>query len=559
MDENNQQNYKSRFFAMSCREDVADILGIEDRSLRYFLFRLRPDNMYSCFSINKKSGGRRAISAPDRRLRNIQRKLADILTLVYEPKACVYGFISNQNCIRNAKRHLKPQYVLNIDLKDFFTQIHFGRVSGMLKSPPYSFPNEVAVTIAQIACYKGILPQGAPTSPIISNMICKPLDNALMKLAKTTNSTYTRYADDITFSTYRRKFDESLAVIKNGQVLLSNTIIGIIAKHSFVVNEDKISFRPKTKRQEVTGITVNKFPNLKREYLRLLRIILFRCKKEGLYITAKEYVAKGCCNNPEIARIVSDPHMEQRIVNWFKKVLVGKVHYVRQVRGKTDTYFICYAKQINEIFAENLFKLNQYNALLNIAQNCTFVIMHDRDDDFIQGSGFIVPGYGLFTSNHLTESDKLFDVCRYQEYPDKHVGQISNIVNLITSDHDIDYALYSLNIDSDINTLQIGDSRNLQIGDPIICIGYPKYLKGNSPNISTGNITSMKEHLGEVFYTVNCGIYHGASGGIVLSAENKVIGIIKGGVDSFVEEHENENQGFVPIHLAIEHYNNNIK
>ena len=100
----------------------------------------------------------------------------------------------------NAQRHVKKKYVFNLDLENFFDQVHFGRVRGMLMKPPYGIGAEAALVIAQIACYKGKLPQGAPTSPILTNMVCAPLDTQLIRLAQKYKLHYTRYADDISFS-----------------------------------------------------------------------------------------------------------------------------------------------------------------------------------------------------------------------------------------------------------------------------------------------------------------------------------------------------------------------
>ena len=126
--------------------------------------------------------------------------------MVYKTKPAAHGFVLDKNVATNAKGHVKKKYVFNIDLENFFDQIHFGRVRGMLMKPPYNLGEEAALVISQIACYKGKLPQGAPTSPILTNMVCAPLDTQLTKLAKKYNLQYSRYADDITFSTYKADF-----------------------------------------------------------------------------------------------------------------------------------------------------------------------------------------------------------------------------------------------------------------------------------------------------------------------------------------------------------------
>ena len=146
------EEVKKAFLELKTREDVATILGIRERSLRYFLFKRRPERLYKTFTIKKRNGTERQISAPCREWKTIQRKLADVLSCVYTPKVCAYGFIPGKSIVGNATQHTKRNLVLNIDLQDFFTQIHFGRIRGMLMKPPYSIGEEAATTIAQIAC-----------------------------------------------------------------------------------------------------------------------------------------------------------------------------------------------------------------------------------------------------------------------------------------------------------------------------------------------------------------------------------------------------------------------
>lgn len=262
------------FDSAKTREDIANLLEISDKSLRYFLFVERPEYMYKTFKIPKRRGGTREIHAPINKWRNLQRKLAYVLALKYRPKVCAYGFIKNKNILDNASKHVKKSEILNIDLKDFFTQFHFGRIVGMLKAKPYSLGEEAARTIAQITCLNGVLPQGAPTSPILTNMLCSPLDNQLMQYAKKHALVYTRYADDITFSSFGKSISENIVFSVDNKLHLSDSLVNIFVKNSLKINEEKISLKTKQRRQEVTGIIVNKFPNIKREYYKNIRALL---------------------------------------------------------------------------------------------------------------------------------------------------------------------------------------------------------------------------------------------------------------------------------------------
>lgn len=193
-----QEELKRQFEQLKTRQDVARLLQVSDYQLRYHLYICPIDKAYTTFKIPKKSGGHRLITTPQTSLKIIQHKLNQVLSSVYKVKPSVHGFAIEKSIVTNAKIHLKQRYILNLDLQDFFPSINFGRVRGLFIAKPYNCTQEVATILAQICCYNNQLPQGAPTSPIISNMICARLDSQLQKLAKKYWCIYTRYADDIT-------------------------------------------------------------------------------------------------------------------------------------------------------------------------------------------------------------------------------------------------------------------------------------------------------------------------------------------------------------------------
>ncbi len=545
---------REKFFNLKVREDVAELLEISDRSLRYFLYKRRPENMYQTFVISKRNGTKREISAPQKELKEIQRKLANILTLVYMPKICAYGFIKGKDHAENAKRHLQKRLIFNIDLKDFFHQIHFGRVRGMLMKAPYSIQEEAATVIAQIACYRGHLPQGAPTSPILTNMICTPLDNALMRLAKNTGCIYTRYADDITFSTYKAKFDIGIVDTSGYPVRIGNKLVAVLEKHSFSVNPEKIALKPCFFRQEVTGLTVNEFLNVRRSYVKQLRALLHSSEKYGLYAAAKVYIEKGLCKSPKIYELANDPRQEESIISWFQSVLKGKILYIKHVKGKNSLTYLTMAEKFNHICERNIFDVRELHRFENAIKNSTFILQSELNGNYIQGSGFYLAAIGLFTSYHVTESGAFFDVFTAEKYDEKRSGCIGKELNEIASDSEIDYAVYRLPFAVDVAmTFECGDSKRLKVGDQVTIIGYPNHQKGNSAFIQTCSITSSKFFHGALFFTVSGRVVHGASGGMVLNPENEVVGILKGGIINLKDDDENENQGFIPIHLALEH------
>jgi len=196
-------------------EDLSLFLDEPLKYITYYLYNSDEDVKYKVSYIPKKSGGRREICSPQKGLKRIQRKLNIVFQAIYSnsiPKPA-HGFIKEKSIITNAKKHIGKKFVLNIDLQDFFPSVHFGRIKGLLQSEPFSLNNNAAASIANLCCYKGKLPQGSPTSPILTNLICLRLDKQLNRFARENNLTYTRYADDITFSCNEDIFPENFGKI----------------------------------------------------------------------------------------------------------------------------------------------------------------------------------------------------------------------------------------------------------------------------------------------------------------------------------------------------------
>jgi RNA-directed DNA polymerase len=327
---------------MRTSRDVAKLLEIPYQRLVYHIYQVPPEERYLTFEVKKRSGGIRIISAPATALKLIQKKLNQVLQCVYQPKPSVHGFISNKNIATNAKAHTKKRYVLNIDLKDFFSSINFGRVRGMFMALPYGLPPDVATVLSQICCHNNKLPQGAPSSPIISNMICAKLDSQLQRLAKKLRCTYTRYADDITFSTTLPKFPKELAyfitIDDQQKIVLGDEILSIIKSNDFQANDNKIRLQTKDSHQEVTGLTVNQFTNVNRRYIRQIRAMLHAWEKFGLEEAEKDHREKYYYKQ-------KNPH---KIKPTFRQVIRGKIEFIGLVRGKDDPiyqkYLNCYMR-----------------------------------------------------------------------------------------------------------------------------------------------------------------------------------------------------------------------
>lgn len=270
--------------------DLAMMMGVPLGSLRWLCFHRRGAALvhYHRFGIPKKSGGTRSISAPKPRLASAQQwVLHNVLErLDVSPQA--HGFVRHRSILTNATPHAQRAVVANFDLKDFFPSITFRRVKGLFRKLGY---NEHVATILALLCTEPprarvevdgrvvylalgdrVLPQGACTSPAITNALCKRLDARLAALAARHGFTYTRYADDLTFSG-----DDETRVGR-----LRRSVVSVVASEGFTENTAKTKVMRRGARQEVTGLTVNERPTMPRDELRLLRATLHNAAKHGL-------------------------------------------------------------------------------------------------------------------------------------------------------------------------------------------------------------------------------------------------------------------------------------
>jgi hypothetical protein len=317
-----------KFSEIKTRNELADFLHIPRKRLSYILYIKGINNLYTSFEIPKKNGGVRKISAPLEELKSIQRKLAkaiyENMKTKWKKNNISHAFIKDKSIMTNAEIHRNKKIVLNIDLEDFFESIHFGRVRGFFnKNKNFLLPLEVATVIAQLTCYEGKLPQGAPSSPIISNLICEILDYRLLKIAKKYKLNYTRYADDLTFSTNDKNF---LQLQNEFYKELSYEL----ERAGFKINETKKRLQFCNSRQMVTGLVVNKEINVIRNYYKETRAMAHRLYKQGSFEI-----------NGEPATI---NQLEGRFafinqIYWFNNKIDGKKHYFSDLKSSKERQY----------------------------------------------------------------------------------------------------------------------------------------------------------------------------------------------------------------------------
>lgn len=303
--------------------DVAELFGLSLKQVNFFLYVLPEAKRYKLFEIQKRAGGTREIASPILPIKAMQRAFAKWLSSRFKPHSHTHGYVENRDIITNADKHVARRWVLRVDLKEFFPTIHFGRVRGLLLSPPYSLSEDVSRLLAHLCCHKGFLPQGAPSSPVVSNLVCRRLDRQLAKLAGEHRCRYTRYADDLVFSTNQKNVPSLLVAqdSQTGTISAGSELRRIIEGNGFKVNDEKTRLYPKTQRQLVTGIVVNDDLNVPREYVRSIRLQIHALKKHGAAVAEKLVLGTYKKNRP-----VSEPPD-------FLEVLRGRVQHVGHVRG----------------------------------------------------------------------------------------------------------------------------------------------------------------------------------------------------------------------------------
>ncbi|TDM09840.1 MAG: RNA-dependent DNA polymerase [Ideonella sp. MAG2] len=274
--------------------ELAEAMGLSVPELKFLCFHreVATTTHYRRFNLPKKTGGVRTISAPMPRLKRAQYWVLDQVLAKVACHEAAHGFVPGRSIVSNAAPHCGQAVVINLDLKDFFPSIHFPRIKGVFKGLGYgeAVASMLALLCSENACDelevdgerffvggKGrdrVLPQGAPTSPMLTNILCRKLDRRLQGLAQKLGFTYTRYADDLTFSAS----DEGAARVGS----LLRQVHHVLRSEGFTPHPDKQRVMRQGARQEVTGVVVNAKPSVSRTERRKLRAALHRANTQGL-------------------------------------------------------------------------------------------------------------------------------------------------------------------------------------------------------------------------------------------------------------------------------------
>lgn len=329
---------KNPLLKLSTLDELCSLLNVKKGQLLFICYTRADKVKYSSFDMRKKSGGVRKIEVPQKGLAIIQKRLAALLSEFLAFKPCVKGFIKGESICSNASAHKKSKWVLNIDIQDFFGSINFGRVRATFMAKPFEMSNEVATVVAQICTFENHLPQGAPTSPVVANIIASMLDNKILRLAQKHRLKYTRYADDITLSS-PRKFPGEIATAVEGRTILGEELKTVFEKARFVINPNKTRLQAANSRQEVTGLIVNKKLNVPKEYKHKLRTAIKHWISDPVEAERKFYV--------EIKGEASEDFKSEGGER-LKNNIYGRLSFISMVKGNDDPTYIKLALKMAE-------------------------------------------------------------------------------------------------------------------------------------------------------------------------------------------------------------------
>lgn len=380
--------------AITSLQDLATYLNVKRGELAYYAYYIKPSDAYNTFPITKRSGKLRHIDAPVKGLKDLQKTIYEKFSSEIKFRKCAYGYIPERGTLENSARHTRQRWVLRVDLKDFFPSITTVRIAGMFRSPPFNLSTKAARALALIATKHGVLPQGSPLSPWISNVICRGLDYNLQKLASRYKCYYSRYADDLFFSTSNSVFPAALAhkSENDSTATIGEDLRDAIIAAGFTPNEEKTSLRPSSQRQMVTGVVVNVKSNVPKEFVKQLRAALYAWKTHGLASAEAHWQSN-----------VDFRNRWDKANPRFRWVVRGKVNYLRHIKGEADPVYIKLATKLKEL--DSTYSFDPKLSARSIVQEVCVFVEGITDRKHIEAAFKHAQKKGLYTDLNLTFSE----------------------------------------------------------------------------------------------------------------------------------------------------------
>jgi RNA-directed DNA polymerase len=463
--------------------------------------------MYVSFEIAKGKGKTRTIDAPAKRLKFVQRKITCLLNVIYKRRNPVHGFVSDRSVKTNALSHINSKFILNVDIEAFFPSITENRIYGVLSA--LGIDDRVAAILARMCCNNGHLPQGAPSSPVLSNMICFRMDKELLAIAKEGRCIYTRYADDLTFSSYRplsSLFED--VVPPSGAIapdLLVAKLRSALGTNGFKINPGKVHYADRHSRRIVTGLKINEALNVDRKFVRNIRSALYVVEKDGEAAAQAFFEAKYGGTTSIAAH------------------LRGKIAWLGNIKGQSDPVFRSMAKRFNQCFPHRVMKVEP--SRVEIRDRSVWVI-EEFEGGILQGSAFFLRNVGLVTAAHCVKNVESLVVYHPTKPSNKFKVTVSN-----RCDHR-DLAILEHNI-ADQEYYYLDCSHHVvSIGDEVAAVGYPAFGPGDKINVRSGTVSSLPTKRAVQMIEVTQKLAQGMSGGPIINRDHSVVGVIhKGGPD----------------------------
>lgn len=307
-------------------DQLSECLGVGKKTLYYLAENGHKE--YNAMALKKRNGKVRHIYSPNDILKNCQKNILNRIIDKMPVSDYASAYIKGKTLRDNAVPHIGKKYLLKLDITDFFGSICFEQAYGAVFNTRY-FPKQIGVILTKLCFRKNLLPQGAPTSPAVSNIVMRNFDDNMGSWCKNHGITYTRYCDDMTFSSDKPLY----MVYQKAKAMLEEM--------GFELNENKTHFVKDSNRQTVTGLTVNEKLTVSKDYKRELRqavhyVLKFGAAEDIIRGGRKEFLSDGI---PDTERYCNH--------------LLGKIRYVLQIEP-------------NNLWFQNAFA--QLSSYLNVLQ-----------------------------------------------------------------------------------------------------------------------------------------------------------------------------------------------
>lgn len=394
----------------------------------------------------------------------------------------------------------------------------------MFQGRPFNFPANVAAILADVCCHGRKLPQGGRTSPMIANIICRGLDRDLWRLAKSFGCTYTRYADDLTFSTRDHSLPTALVAdlptLQQPQPGLGPDLLAVVAKHGFSVNTKKCRLRRKSERQEVTGLVVNEKVNVARTFVRNIRAILHDCDMRGI----KEADTRFGNTDQKQRKRSGSPHVLEH--------LRGKLAYLKMVKGEDDPVYVRYALR-----AERLAPSHKYGLVVTgrasrdpglVSEPLWVLVGRDEQgSNLCSGTAFCLDAFGIVSARHIFETEPGKAASSWEL---RNARDLQKVFPVTAYRNHSGIDLTILETSAPLYSSLRSRAEVLQAGHPVTLAGFPNWNSIADKLYAVGGHIVQTRTVGGLDYVATSLVVHpGLSGGPVLASDGSVAGVIVAG------------------------------